>query len=99
MVFRNHLLDLAGGEMVRSDARILIPHELGERGILINKFIAPLVALACQSLFFVARPKQTSLPADRLTVLVIITARNEKGISRPRSNARPTWANRPKSFW
>ncbi|MFQ3225062.1 MAG: SAM-dependent methyltransferase [Lentimonas sp.] len=75
----NNLLDLAGWEMVRSDARILIPHELGGLGSLINKFIAPLVPFACLSLFFVARPKQAAVPAESLTVSVIIPARNEKG--------------------
>jgi SAM-dependent methyltransferase len=75
----HNLLDLAGWEMVRSDARILIPHELGGLGTLINKFIAPLVPFACLSLFFVARPKQPPVPADSLTVSVIIPARNEKG--------------------
>lgn len=75
----HNLLDLAGWEMVRSDARILIPHELGGLGTLINQFIAPLVPFACLSLFFVARPKQPPVPADSLTVSVIIPARNEKG--------------------
>ena len=75
----HNLLDLAGWEMVRSDARILVPHELGGLGTLINKFIAPLVPFACLSLFFVARPKQAPVPADSLTVSVIIPARNEKG--------------------
>lgn len=75
----HNLLDLAGWEMVRSDARILVPHELCGLGNLINKFIAPLLPFACLSLFFVARPKQQAKPADSLTVTVIIPARNESG--------------------
>ena len=74
-----NLLDLANWEMVRSDARILVPHELFGLGSLINKFIAPLVPFACLSFFFVARPKQQATPADSLTVTVIIPARNEAG--------------------
>lgn len=74
-----NLLDLAGWEMVRSDARILVPHELCGLGSLINKFIAPLLPFACLSLFFVARPKQLAKPADSLSVTVIIPARNESG--------------------
>jgi SAM-dependent methyltransferase len=74
-----NLLDLANWEMVRSDARILVPHELLGIGHLINKFIAPLVPCLCLSLFFVARPKQPAKPADSLSVTVIIPARNESG--------------------
>ena len=74
-----NLLDLAGWEMVRSDTRILVPHELCGLGSLINKFIAPLLPFACLSLFFVARPKQLAKPADSLSVTVIIPARNESG--------------------
>jgi len=75
----HNLFDLAGWEMVRSDSRILVPHELCGLGSLINKFIAPLIPFACLSLFFVARPKQQAKPADSLTVSVIIPARNESG--------------------
>ncbi|MGB0414705.1 MAG: glycosyltransferase [Coraliomargarita sp.] len=74
-----NLLDLAGWEFVRSDARILVPHELLGLGTLFNKFIAPFVPFACLSLFFVARPKQAARPTDSLTVSVIIPARNEAG--------------------
>lgn len=75
----HNLLGLADWELIRSDARILFPHELFGLGSFINKFIAPFIPFACLSLFFVARSKRKSSIADKLTVSVIIPARNESG--------------------
>lgn len=74
-----NLLDLSGWELVRSESRMLVPHELGGLGVLINRYIAPFLPWFCLCLLLVARQKPVARNADQVTVTVIIPARNEAG--------------------
>lgn len=74
-----NLLDLGGWELVRSECRVLVPHELWGLGTLLNRFVAPFFPWFCLCLFFIARPKPAPKPAEDFTVSVIIPARNEAG--------------------
>ncbi len=74
-----NLLDLANWEVVRKDARILIPHELLGLGTLINRCLAPFFSWFCLSVFLVARPRLEAVRERELSVSVIIPARNEAG--------------------
>lgn len=73
-----NLLQLAGWTTVCRQNRILIPAPLAGVGSFINRWLAPLLQWFCLTIFIVARPERTGI-AKKLTVSVVIPARNEAG--------------------
>ncbi len=77
-----NLLDLAGWDVIRKDARILFPAPLPVLDFLLNRCLAPFLSFLCLTVFLVARPKrERSVGKDGKApkVSVIIPARNEAG--------------------
>ena len=72
-----NLLHLADWEVLRSEARILMPIPLIGLDRLMNRFLAPVFQVFCLSVFVVARSKRVS--RGDYTVSVIVPARNEAG--------------------
>jgi SAM-dependent methyltransferase len=73
-----NLLQLTDWDPVRVEARILVPVPLLGFERLINRWIAPVFAPLCLTVFAVARPRPA--PGKRLqSVSVVIPARNEAG--------------------
>ncbi len=73
-----NLLQLAGWTTVCRQNRILIPAALGGIGTFFNRWFAPLLQWFCLTIFIVARPERTGI-SRKLTVSVVIPARNEAG--------------------
>jgi SAM-dependent methyltransferase len=73
-----NLLRLAGWRPVSRHGRILVPFRALGIGTFINRWFAPFFQWFCLTVFFVARREPTGSP-DRLTVSVVIPARNEAG--------------------
>jgi len=73
-----NLLDLAGWEIVTSQARLLCPINIPVIEPLLNKFIAPLLPIFCLTHYVTARPRGVAATAPP-TVSVIVPARNEAG--------------------
>lgn len=73
-----NLLQLAGWSSVCRQGRILVPFSALGLGGLINRWLGPLLQWFCLTVFIVARPERTA-PGRKLTVSVVIPARNEAG--------------------
>jgi glycosyltransferase involved in cell wall biosynthesis len=75
-----NLLRLAEWEPISIQHRVLFPFYLGGLGQVINRVLTPIFPLFCLSVFVVARPlRPVEQQARRLSVSVIIPARNEAG--------------------
>lgn len=72
-----NLLRLGGWETVTRQGKILVPFSAFGLGSLINRWLAPLLQWFCLTVFITARREQTQ--PKRLSVSVIIPARNEAG--------------------
>ena len=72
-----NLLRLSGWEPMTRENRILLPIPIPILQSLVNRWLAPLLQWFCLTVFIVARPRRQPVP--RLTVSVIIPARNESG--------------------
>jgi SAM-dependent methyltransferase len=72
------LLHLTGWEMIRHEPRIICPIRLFGVEKLLNRFIAPLAAPLCLSLFTIARLAPDKRMVQK-TVSVVVPARNESG--------------------
>lgn len=77
-----NLLSLAGFELIRRDARVLVPVYIPLLSGLINRWLAPLPGLNCLTLFSVAqariRPHTPPSPGSA-SASVVVPARNESG--------------------
>lgn len=74
-----NLLHLAGWEPIKDDVRILWPVKTPVVDALANRWLAPLCAPVCLSVFLVARPRPTWDARREYSCSVIIPARNEAG--------------------
>ncbi len=74
-----NLLQLAGWEVIRRDARILWPVRTPVWASLLNRWLAPLLKHLCLTIFLVARPKPASAGHGAIACSVVIPARNEAG--------------------
>jgi SAM-dependent methyltransferase len=75
-----NLLDLAGWEALKTDARILWPIKTPLIEPLFNRWIAPFLSHLCLTLFCIARLKPTTTPRkEDFSCSVIVPARNEAG--------------------
>jgi SAM-dependent methyltransferase len=72
------LMHLTGWELIRHESRTLCPVRLLGVEQMVNRFVAPLVAPLCFSLFSIARPHPATIRKEK-TVSVILPARNEAG--------------------
>lgn len=68
-------------ELVRKDARVLIPFWIPIVSGLVNRYLAPLPGLRALSMvnIYVARPWPLTAAVDRPSVTVVVPARNEAG--------------------
>jgi len=73
-----NLLQLAGWSAIFRQGHILVPFPALGLGTLINRWLAPLLQWFCLTFFIVARPERTA-PGRKLSVSVVIPARNEAG--------------------
>jgi SAM-dependent methyltransferase len=73
------LLKLADWEVIRFEARLLVPFRILGLEMLVNRWIAPLLWPLCLVNFAVARPVPKLTGTKPRTVSVIIPARNEAG--------------------
>jgi SAM-dependent methyltransferase len=73
-----NLMQLAGWSPVTQQGRLLLPIRLLGLETLVNRWLAPLLQWFCLTIMISARPSQRAEPA-KLTVSVIIPARNEAG--------------------
>jgi SAM-dependent methyltransferase len=73
-----NLLELAGWNLVRQDAKILAPSDISFFEPVFNRGLAPIFSSFCLTVFQVARPRPVSAGRD-YTCSVIIPARNEEG--------------------
>jgi SAM-dependent methyltransferase len=73
-----NLLELADFEVVKEDARLLVPVSCFGLDKLVNRWLAPVFSWFCLSIFCVARPLRDLRNSDCL-VSVVIPARNEAG--------------------
>ena len=80
-----NLLDLANFEIIRSGYRLLIPKNIPIFSWLFNKYLSqlPLLRKLCVIRFIVARPRMEVTHPERLSVSIIIPARNEHGNIEP----------------
>jgi len=74
-----NLLNLAGWEVVKTDARILWPQRTPLLAGLLNRWLAPLLKHFCLTIFIVARPKPVPAQERHYRCSVVIPARNEAG--------------------
>jgi trans-aconitate methyltransferase len=74
-----NLLHLAGWEVIKTDPRILWPVRTPVVDWVMNRFLAPLLAPLCLTVFIVARLRPAAMPASHCRCSVIIPARNESG--------------------
>ncbi len=72
-----NIAELAGWEIIKSEARILVPASVPILSKFLNRWIAPLVPFLCLTNIMIAR-KSKSLAAGP-SVSIIIPARNEAG--------------------
>lgn len=68
-------------ELVRKDARVLLPFQIPVLSWLMNRYLAPLPGLRALTMvnLFVARPVPKQVAAVRPSVSVVVAARNEAG--------------------
>jgi SAM-dependent methyltransferase len=74
-----NLLHLAGWEVVKTDARILLPIQVPILSWLCNRWLAPLLRPLCFTVGVVARPRPRPAPDFHYRCSVVIPARNEAG--------------------
>jgi ubiquinone/menaquinone biosynthesis C-methylase UbiE len=74
-----NLLHLAGWEVIKTDPRIIWPIRTPWLGRLLNRWLAPLLAPLCLTVFMVARPKPAVQDLVDWSCSVVIPARNEAG--------------------
>jgi SAM-dependent methyltransferase len=74
-----NLLQLAGWEVIKTDARILWPVRTPLLEPLLNRWLAPLLRPFCLTVFLVARPRPQVPREQHYTCSVVIPARNEAG--------------------
>ncbi len=74
-----NMLTLADWSLIRTDCRLLCPFQLGGIESLFNRWLAPLLPWFCLTIFMVARPVQTTKAPKKLSVSIVIPARNEAG--------------------
>ena len=74
-----NLLELAGWEVIREDARILWPLRTPLIAPFFNRWCAPLLKHGCLAVFLVARPKPRVPPDRHYRCSIVIPARNEAG--------------------
>jgi len=74
-----NLLQLAGWEVVKSDARMLWPVKTPIIERFLNRWVAPLLKHFCLTIFVVARPKPKPEADNHFRCTVVIPARNEAG--------------------
>jgi SAM-dependent methyltransferase len=72
------LLSIAGWEVVKTQPRLLWPVRTPLIGPFFNRVLSPFFSWACSTIFIVARPLPSPLPAPP-SVSVVIPARNEAG--------------------
>jgi SAM-dependent methyltransferase len=70
---------LAGWDPIKTQARLLLPVSLGFVSSFFNRWMAPLFPWACLTVFMIARPAAAGRPGRRLSVSVVVPARNEAG--------------------
>ena len=77
----DNLLNLAGWEKIKQEARLWVPTRLGGFDTLCNKWLAPIFPWVCFSVFTVARCsfRRDGLEPPKPTVSVVVPARNEAG--------------------
>ncbi|MFI0348284.1 MAG: glycosyltransferase [Chthoniobacterales bacterium] len=73
-----NLVELAGWEIIRNEARILCPSEIPFISHFLNRWIAPLLPCLCFAVIVIARPRSLG-NIKPMSVSVIIPARNESG--------------------
>lgn len=73
-----NVLELAGWEPIKRQARLLWPVSTPLVGTLLNRWFAPLLPFFCLAMFMTAR-RRPSRSLEALRVSVIIPARNETG--------------------
>lgn len=68
-------------ELVRKDARVLIPFRIPIVSGLVNRYLAPLPGLRALSMvnIYIARPRLSTPVLERPSVTVVVPARNEAG--------------------
>lgn len=76
-----NLLSLAGFELVRRDARVLVPVYIPLVSAFVNRWLAPLPGLNWLALFSVAqgRVRPVAIPGASASASVVVPARNEAG--------------------
>lgn len=74
-----NLLFLAGWELIKTDTRILWPAPGPLLAPLLNRWLAPLLAPLCLTVFQVARPRLAPPESRHYACSVVIPARNEAG--------------------
>ena len=75
-----NLMSLAGWQVVRKEARILLPVPLGGLDAIVNRWLAPFLQWFCLTVFMVARPEpELTAGLKPRKVSVVVPARNESG--------------------
>jgi SAM-dependent methyltransferase len=74
-----NMLALADWRLIRTDHRLLCPFRLGGAEALFNRWLAPILPWLCLTVFMVARPARATRTPRKLTVSIVIPARNEAG--------------------
>ncbi len=74
-----NLLALADWEVVREEARVLMPVPFLGLDRLLNRFLAPILPSFCLTIFMVCRPIFHGSGHGKKTVSILIPARNEAG--------------------
>jgi glycosyltransferase involved in cell wall biosynthesis len=75
----HNLLNLAGWEVVKTEARILWPLRIPLWSWFCNRWLAPLLPDLCFTVGVIARPKPQPAPDQHYRCSVVIPARNEAG--------------------
>jgi SAM-dependent methyltransferase len=84
-----NLLNLAGWEVIRHEARVLWPLRTPLLGQVLNRWLAPLLKHFCLTVFLVARPKPQPAPDRHYRCTVVVPARNEAGNIEPAARRIP----------
>lgn len=74
-----NLLLLAGWEVIKTDARIILPAGVPLVAPLLNRWLAPLLPDFCVTVALVARPKPQPAARPQYRCSVVVPARNEAG--------------------
>lgn len=73
------LVDISGWDLIKTQARILMPLPLGPIATLFNRWLAPLLPFLCLGIFIIARPRTNTAKLAPASVSVVVPARNESG--------------------